>query len=44
MKDLLDIMAALRNPEGGCPWDLEQTFESISRHTIEERGMRHVAS
>ena len=36
MKDLLDIMAALRNPEGGCPWDLEQTFESISRHTIEE--------
>lgn len=36
MKELLDIMAALRDPEKGCPWDLEQTFESISRHTIEE--------
>ena len=36
MKELLDVMAALRDPERGCPWDLEQTFESISRHTIEE--------
>jgi len=36
MKELLDVMAALRDPEGGCPWDLEQTFESIARHTIEE--------
>jgi ATP diphosphatase len=33
---LLDIMARLRNPEGGCPWDLEQTFETIAPHTIEE--------
>jgi len=33
---LLGIMAQLRNPEGGCPWDLEQTFETIVPHTIEE--------
>ena len=33
---LLEIMAQLRDPEGGCPWDLEQNFESISPHTIEE--------
>ena len=33
---LIAIMAALRNPEGGCPWDLEQTFASIAPYTIEE--------
>jgi ATP diphosphatase len=33
---LLEIMAALRNPDGGCPWDLEQDFESIRHYTIEE--------
>ena len=33
---LLDIMARLRDPEGGCPWDLEQDFASISPFTIEE--------
>ena len=33
---LLDIMAQLRNPEGGCPWDLEQTYRTIVPHTIEE--------
>jgi len=33
---LLDIMAALRKPDGGCPWDLEQTFETIAPCTIEE--------
>jgi len=33
---LLDIMAQLRNPDGGCPWDLEQSFETIAPHTIEE--------
>ena len=33
---LLTIMARLRDPDGGCPWDLEQTFESIAPHTIEE--------
>ena len=33
---LIQIMAALRNPEGGCPWDIVQTFESIKPYTIEE--------
>lgn len=33
---LLEIMAALRNPDGGCPWDLEQDFDSIRHYTIEE--------
>ena len=29
-------MARLRDPDGGCPWDLEQSFETIAPHTIEE--------
>ena len=33
---LLDIMAQLRNPDGGCPWDLEQDFASIAPYTVEE--------
>ena len=33
---LLAIMARLRDPERGCPWDLEQTFATIAPHTIEE--------
>ncbi len=33
---LLDIMAALRHPDTGCPWDLGQDFASIARYTIEE--------
>ncbi|ODT69797.1 MAG: nucleoside triphosphate pyrophosphohydrolase [Pelagibacterium sp. SCN 63-23] len=33
---LIEIMAALRNPDGGCPWDLEQDFRSIRNYTIEE--------
>ena len=33
---LLDIMAALREPETGCPWDVVQTFETIKPYTIEE--------
>jgi ATP diphosphatase len=33
---LLEIMAALRTPGSGCPWDLEQTFETIAPYTIEE--------
>jgi ATP diphosphatase len=33
---LLGIMAKLRDPNGGCPWDLEQTFRTIAPHTIEE--------
>lgn len=33
---LINIMAALRHPETGCPWDLEQNFKSIAHYTIEE--------
>ncbi len=33
---LIDIMAALRTPETGCPWDLEQNFQSIAPYTLEE--------
>jgi len=33
---LLEIMARLRDPDGGCPWDREQTFETIAPYTIEE--------
>lgn len=33
---LIEIMAALRNPNGGCPWDLAQDFTSIRHYTIEE--------
>src|SRR5215212_8438354 len=33
---LLAIMAALRTPGSGCPWDLEQTFSSIAPYTLEE--------
>ena len=33
---LLGVMARLRDPDGGCPWDLEQTFASIAPYTIEE--------
>ncbi len=34
--DLLAVMAALRAPVTGCPWDLEQTFETIAPYTLEE--------
>jgi ATP diphosphatase len=33
---LIEIMAALRTPGTGCPWDLEQDFASIAPYTIEE--------
>jgi len=33
---LLEIMAKLRDPNGGCPWDLEQSFATIAPYTIEE--------
>ena len=33
---LLEIMARLRDPDGGCPWDIEQNFETIAPYTIEE--------
>lgn len=36
IEKLLEIMAALRRPVSGCPWDLEQTFATIAPYTIEE--------
>jgi ATP diphosphatase len=33
---LIEIMAALRTPGSGCPWDLEQSFATIAPHTLEE--------
>lgn len=36
LERLLTIMRRLRDPNGGCPWDLKQSFESIAPYTIEE--------
>ena len=36
MQRLLKIMAQLRDPQSGCPWDVKQTMESLIRYTIEE--------
>jgi len=33
---LLEIMAKLRDRDGGCPWDIEQTFATIAPYTVEE--------
>ena len=36
IENLIDIMALLRNPERGCPWDIEQSFATIAPYTLEE--------
>ena len=36
LEKLLQIMADLRNPDGGCPWDVKQSFDSIAAYTVEE--------
>ncbi|CZT28046.1 MULTISPECIES: nucleoside triphosphate pyrophosphohydrolase [Pseudomonas] len=36
VQDLLNLMARLRDPQFGCPWDLKQTYASIVPHTLEE--------
>lgn len=36
IEKLLEIMARLRDPQNGCPWDCEQTFQTIAPYTIEE--------
>lgn len=36
LENLLDVMEKLRDPDNGCPWDREQTFETIAPYTIEE--------
>ncbi|MEX6634095.1 nucleoside triphosphate pyrophosphohydrolase [Hyphococcus lacteus] len=36
IEGLLNVMTALRDPKNGCPWDIEQDFETIAPYTIEE--------
>jgi len=36
IEDLLKIMATLRDPQRGCPWDVQQNFDTIAPYTIEE--------
>lgn len=36
MNELLEIMKSLRDPDRGCPWDIEQNFTTIAPYTIEE--------
>ena len=36
LDDLLRVMARLRDPETGCPWDVQQSFATIAPYTIEE--------
>jgi len=53
LKDLLEVMSRLRDPDFGCPWDIKQSFESIVPSTLEEcyeladaieqKNMPHVA-
>ena len=53
LKDLLEVMTRLRDPDFGCPWDIKQSFESIVPSTLEEcyeladaieqKNMLHVA-
>ena len=36
LRELLEVMRRLRDPQGGCPWDLAQDFSTIAPHTLEE--------
>jgi ATP diphosphatase len=36
IEKLLEIMVALRNPQSGCPWDVQQDFSSVAPYTVEE--------
>ena len=36
LQDLIDVVAKLRDPDGGCPWDLAQTPESLTPYIVEE--------
>ena len=36
IKKLIEIMAALRHPQTGCPWDVDQDFSTVAPYTIEE--------
>ena len=41
---LLAIMAALRDPETGCPWDIAQSFATIAPYTLEEAHEPFISS
>ena len=36
IEKLLEVMERLRDPDTGCPWDLQQTFATIAPYTLEE--------
>jgi ATP diphosphatase len=36
LNDLKQLMARLRDPDNGCPWDLDQTFDTVKSYTVEE--------
>lgn len=43
IEDLKTLMARLRDPETGCPWDTRQSYRTIVPHTLEEEiGRAHV--
>ena len=36
LQNLIDVVAKLRSPDGGCPWDLAQTPQTLTQYVIEE--------
>ena len=36
ISQLIELMARLRDPKDGCPWDLQQDFQSLRRYSLEE--------
>ena len=44
VETLRAIMKALRTPKTGCPWDLEQSFETIAPYTIEQQPLEKALS
>ena len=36
LESLIDLIASLRDPENGCPWDLKQTHSSLVKYVLEE--------
>ena len=44
MPRLLEIMRRLRDPDTGCPWDIEQDFASIAPYSAKTRSTRHCCS
>ena len=36
LQELIEIVAKLRSPDGGCPWDLAQTPETLTPYIVEE--------